>query len=251
MDRLATGVSVLDRRLDGGFPVGSVVVLSADPASQSELFVNTFASVHECLYLTTVRSASAVEDGLDRSSMDFEDVTVRSVGFGEGPRTGNRSTERPVAGDVTDGGSPPEDTAAGSNGFEMAGSERVPPELTDALDALSALPERSTLVIDSIGPLEAADQRTYRRFLEAVRSRVVETESVAVLHALKHDSPPSGRTLSKQVADVVFDLRTGTSGTEVINRLAVPKFRGEKALEETMKLKLSDTVSVDTSRDIA
>ncbi len=207
MDRLATGISVLDRHLDGGLPVGSVVVLTADPASQSELFVNTFAAVRDCLYLTTVRSAAAVEDGFERSTTDVGETTVRSIGADEGP--------------------------------------------ADAVAALSALPERSTLVIDSLAPLEAGDPTAYRRFLESVRSRAIETESIAVLHALRRDAPPAERAVSKQIADVVFDLRTTTSGTEVINRLAVPKFRGGAALEETMKLKLSDTVDVDTSRDIA
>jgi len=56
--------------------------------------------------------------------------------------------------------------------------------------------------------------------------------------------------VTEQVADVIFDLRTTVTGTEM-NRLIVPKFRGGAALEEPLKLKLTDTVSVDTSRDIA
>jgi hypothetical protein len=53
------------------------------------------------------------------------------------------------------------------------------------------------------------------------------------------------------MADVVFDLQTDTSGSQIINRLAVPKFRGGRALEDTIKLKLTDGVTIDTSRDIA
>jgi hypothetical protein len=53
------------------------------------------------------------------------------------------------------------------------------------------------------------------------------------------------------MADVVFDLSTDFEGSEVENRLAVPKFRGGTALDETIKLKLAEGVTVDTSRDIA
>ena len=37
----------------------------------------------------------------------------------------------------------------------------------------------------------------------------------------------------------------------VLAVLAVPKFRGGRALEETIKLRLTADVSIDTSRDIA
>lgn len=207
MDRLATGVSVLDRQLDGGLPAGSVVVLTADPASQSELFLNTFTSVRETLYLTTVRSAEAVEDGFERSTTAVGDPTVLAI-----------DDDDPIG---------------------------------DASARLSSVSERSTLIVDSLDPLEGGEPTRYRRFLDDLRDRVRETESIAVLHALKHDGSDGNRIVSQQIADVVFDLRTTTAGTEIVNRLAVPKFRGGSALEETLKLKLTDSVTVDTSRDIA
>ena len=53
------------------------------------------------------------------------------------------------------------------------------------------------------------------------------------------------------MADVVFGLRPAVGGAEIETRLAVPKFRGGSALEETIKLKMTEDVSIDTSRDIA
>jgi hypothetical protein len=79
---------------------------------------------------------------------------------------------------------------------------------------------------------------------------MVNTESLAVLHAM-HGDAPDNRRLTEHMADVVFDLQTDTSGSEIVNRLAVPKFRGGVALEETIKLQLTDGVTIDTSRDIA
>ncbi|WP_256403519.1 RAD55 family ATPase [Halorubrum salinum] len=209
METLPTGISVLDREFGGGLPSGSVVVLTASPASQSELIVDRLARVRECRYLTTVRSPEAVEDGLKRDS-----------------------------GGTADG-----------DGVVVSSVEAEP--IDDALSVADDLPERGTLVVDSVGPFEAGDRDGYRAFLNGVRRRVVDAGGIAVLHALKGETDGPNRTVTTQVADVVFDLRTTVTGTEIANRLVVPKFRGGAALEEPLKLKLTDTVTVDTSRDIA
>ncbi|WP_368280537.1 RAD55 family ATPase [Halalkalicoccus subterraneus] len=68
MRRLPTGIDVLDRTLSGGIPVGSVVVLSAAPASQSELLLSELTAPRETLYLTTERSAAAVREAFERTT---------------------------------------------------------------------------------------------------------------------------------------------------------------------------------------
>ncbi|KKF40067.1 transcriptional regulator [Halorubrum saccharovorum] len=219
METLPTGISVLDREFDGGLPSGSVVVLKADPASQSELIVDRFSRPRTCRYLTTVRSADAVEE------------TLTHDGGGE---SGESDADR------GDGG-------AGETAVEE--TDREDP-IDDVLAAAAELPERATLVIDSAEPLEAADRSRYGSFLTDLRRHVDDAGGIAVIHAFKGDNGPN-RVVTEQVADVVFDLRTTVTGTEIVNRLIVPKFRGGAALEEPLKLKLTDTVSVDTSRDIA
>ena len=59
--RLSTGIDILDRQLDGGIPPGSIVLLAADPASQSELFPYELTAARATTYLTTIRSAPAVQ----------------------------------------------------------------------------------------------------------------------------------------------------------------------------------------------
>ncbi|RLM70961.1 transcriptional regulator [Halorubrum sp. Atlit-8R] len=206
METLPTGISVLDRQFGGGLPSGSVVVLKANPDSQSELILDRFARVRRCRYLTTVRSADAVEASL--SGDGDEETTV------EAP------------------------TEAG--------------DLDEAAALTGDLPEAGTLIVDSVEPLEdGAAPAAYAEFLDDLRSRVDDAGGVALLHALRGGEDPRTRRVTEQVADVVFDLRTTVTGTEIANRLVVPKFRGGAALEEPLKLKLTDTVAVDTSRDIA
>ncbi|MDZ5810158.1 transcriptional regulator [Halorubrum sp. AD140] len=207
MEPLSTGIPVLDREFDGGVPSGSVVALTADPASQSELIVDRLARVRECRYLTTVRSVDAVESGLSLDEEDDDRTVVRS--------------------------------ARGDDPF------------ASVLAAAADLPDRGTIVVDSVDPLEEHDRDAYVEFLGELRQRVVDVDGLAVMYALKGDTVARNRGVTEQIADVVFDLRTTVTGTEIANRLVVPKFRGGAALEEPLKLKLTDSVSVDTSRDIA
>ncbi len=99
--------------------------------------------------------------------------------------------------------------------------------------------------------LERCGSARYRNFLNELQTHMVNTGGVAVLHALDGRSVPDNRDLTEHMADVVFELRTGVKGSEIENRLAVPKFRGGAALDETIKLKLAERVTIDTSRDIA
>lgn len=121
----------------------------------------------------------------------------------------------------------------------------------DTLRSLTSLPEDGVLIVDSVGPLERVEPGQYRAFLDELGSTVSQTNSVAVLHALKHDHAPAQRHRTEHVADVVFDLVTETRNGHVETRLLVPKFRGGRALREPTKVELTDRIAVDTSRDIA
>ena len=211
METLPTGISVLDREFNGGLPSGSVVVLKADPASQSELILDRFTRVRGCRYLTTVQPVAAIEDAL---TLDTDDS-------GTGDDTDVRAVDS-------------------HDSFD------------ELLGLAADLPERGTVVIDSVDALETRERGDYVAFLNDLRRRAADADAMVLLHALKADGDDApNRLVTEQIADIVFDLRTTVTGTEIVNRLVVPKYRGGAALEEPLKLKLTDTVSVDTSRDIA
>jgi KaiC/GvpD/RAD55 family RecA-like ATPase len=205
--RLSTGIDILDRQLDGGIPPGSIVLLAADPASQSELFLYELTGVRSTLYLTTIRSDQAVRDAIDRATGPVGTPTLRDVG-----------------------GNAPLDTA---NRF------------------VRDLPEGANLIIDAVDVLEETEPARYRQFLNELQTHMINTGGLAVVHGMKGEAEPENRAFTKHMADVVFDLRTRIDGSEIENRLAVPKFRGGRPPEETIKLRLGDRVTVDTSRDIA
>lgn len=62
--RLSTGVDLLDERLGGGVPAGSIVALSAPPRAQSEPLLSAMAAVNPTRYLSTLRPADEVRDAL-------------------------------------------------------------------------------------------------------------------------------------------------------------------------------------------
>jgi KaiC/GvpD/RAD55 family RecA-like ATPase len=78
-DRLETGIPALDRKLDGGLPPGSIVVLNAPPASQSEQVIRDLAAARKTLVVTTRRPRASVERSLDRRGLSPETVAVREV----------------------------------------------------------------------------------------------------------------------------------------------------------------------------
>lgn len=83
-ERLRTGVEVLDRKLDGGIPAGSVVALSASPASQAELFLYELTATRGTLYLSLSRRSDAVSASIQQADTKTGDPTVRDI-TGEAP----------------------------------------------------------------------------------------------------------------------------------------------------------------------
>jgi len=82
--RLRTGIDVLDRKLDGGLPAGSMVTLAADPASQAELLLYELTSTRGTLWLSLDRTAEAVSDSIQSTPAETGDPTIRHIS-GEAP----------------------------------------------------------------------------------------------------------------------------------------------------------------------
>lgn len=201
-DRYATGIDILDRRLDGGIPGGSVVALTASPASQAELFLRTFTTMGATTYLSTRRSGAAVR----RSTVDGGDVNVYEV-------------------------------------------ERNAP--TDHANRIlrSHAADRN-LVVDPVDPLERDGDARFASFLDALERHVTNTNRIGFLYGLDGRAVSPQRDLTEYTADIVFRLSLEVQGDAIEARLAVPKFRGGHALDDVIKLELTDEISIDTSRDI-
>lgn len=107
------------------------------------------------------------------------------------------------------------------------------------------------VVVDSINPMEQISQREpYVDFLNKLKTVLVNTGSIAMLHCT-NDDPPPYREDTFTMVDVVWRLDLRADGAALQNRLMVPKIRGEDRPEEVISLNLGREVTVDLSRDIA
>lgn len=207
VDRLETGIDVLDRKLDGGLPPGCVIAYTALPASQSELLLYELTAARGTLYLTTERSEDAVDHAIDSSPSAVGSPTVRHV-----------TSDSP---------------------------------LQEATQLIEALPDGANLIIDTMDTLERTHVDEYISFLNRLKTRMVETGSIAVLHCLEGNEVPDNRSRTFHAADAVFNLQTHVTGTELENHLTIPKYRNGGQPTESIKLELTEEVQIDTSRDIA
>lgn len=130
---------------------------------------------------------------------------------------------------------------------------RVTPEdpLADARAAIETLPEGGTLIVDPVRLLEETDQDDYRAFINELKTRTRETNSLTLLHCLEGRDVPDQRDRTEYLADIIFDLSTRLRGGKMENSLSIPKFRGGQALPEALNLDLTTDVTIDVSRKIA
>ncbi len=179
---LPTGITPLDRRLGGGLAPGSLAVVTAEPASQSEHLCYRAAVPRGTLYLSTERTEANVTHAIESAGVDAGTPTIRHVGG--------------------------------------------PDALEEAATLIGNLPEATTLIIDPIDVLERHDRAAYVSVLNALKTRLVDTGSLALLHCYR-DPRPENRSATLHAADAVFDLQTSASEPDAaVDRfLSVPKFR--------------------------
>jgi DNA repair protein RadA/Sms len=111
------------------------------------------------------------------------------------------------------------------------------------------VPASGCLIVDAVTRLERHSD-TYRDFLEVASRRAREVDGVVFLHAheVAVDPPERWHTLAK--ADMTWRLSLKVNPLAVETRLAVTKNRRGAALSEPLKLRFTDHLSIDSSRDI-
>lgn len=131
--------------------------------------------------------------------------------------------------------------------------EEVSPEslATDSDVLADAVPDGGYLVVDAFDEIEALDDDVHRATLRQLSTRLRELESVGILHCAQQESRTAARRRTLQYADVVWRLHLVVTTLSVDTRLVISKVRRGRPHLEPVKLKLTDQVLVDTSRDIA
>lgn len=65
MRRFSTGLTFLDRMIEGGLPPGGLLSLTAPPTSQSELILEELMRVRQSMVVSTTRPEAEVQEWAD------------------------------------------------------------------------------------------------------------------------------------------------------------------------------------------
>lgn len=125
-------------------------------------------------------------------------------------------------------------------------------------DELAAEPERwltppegGYLILDPFDMVEQVDGDAFLNVLTTMRQVVAEKNAVGLIHCLEEPEQSYRRRLTLKRVDGVMRLEMRVTTQSIENRLLITKYRNGRAEDEPIKLRLTDHVTLDTSRDIA
>ncbi len=242
MSSLNTGISILDSRLDGGVPEGSVISLVSHPMSMGELFLEQLALTRPTLYFTNSRPSESI---------------VRSIGELDSGSVGEYLDDEDQ--DELESEETLNVVEVGIQDSEDRDSDRTQTDTTttttqDILDGLDSLDtdEPQNVVFDSFSEYVRQKQNEYKTSLRRIHEVTHASSGIACLHITKGDRPLTrDEEYVLGVSDVVFYLMIDPEGDKIENRLAVTKIRDGVPPDETIKLDIGERITVETSREIA
>lgn len=232
--KLSTGIDALDRRLNGGLNPGDLLAIVTSPATQSHALITELMRQRPTLYISTLRSAAAIEGEFDTLKDSEASVLVEDV-------TGGTSMDNEFLHELT-----------GSRTYSVK-SLTDDSMLDDVYESIQRIDGPGNVVVDPTNPLERTnDRKAYQDVLDELKTTLLDSGGVGVLHCITLDEPPAFRETTLMVADVVWelDIRAVANG-DIEFQLRVPKNRrGTAVLEEITLLVGTDAVYVDDSRNI-
>lgn len=228
--RLSTGIDAIDRHMSGGIEPGSLIALIAGPTMQSEAILHELVEMRPTLYLTTLREPGAVENDLDRLSTD--EVFVEYAGAA---RTIDNEFLRQI-------------TGSRSYTPSFANDETL---LDTVYEILQDLDQQANVVLDPVNPLEETENKdAYREVLNELKSRMLDTGGIGILHCITLDELPPFRDVTLALADVVWELDLVSLTNAMEYQLSIPKNRGGSPVLDEISIVLDNDVWVDESRNI-
>ena len=217
---LPTGIDALDRRLSGGIDAGSLLAVVAAPTSQSERLLHSLMAQRRSVYITTVRKPEAIRNDLDDGRAD-RDVRVEYAG------------------------------ARHSMDNEFLKAVTGNPALDTVYDVVESVGTGQNVIIDPTNVLEESEQPTaYREVLNRLKSRLLDTGGLGVLHCITEDDPPGLRETTLTIADVVWKLDLTRQSDGFQYQLTIPKNRSGNPILEEISLMIESDIWIDDSRTI-
>ena len=229
-NRLPTGLSILDRTLNGGIPKGSLVYFTAEPITQPEVFLFEFTVPRKTFYFTTDKSFINIERHMSELNISYEQIEffdVREEFYGNILNTATEPGE----------------------------AERRLIEFIDSkIDYIYTSGESDfTIIFDNFSFLIdlGIDVHTLKSLLHKIYEMDKERDSTCFLFILKGVHDRRIEVIFQNVCDVIFEIEVERKGDKMSSKLSIPKVRGVPPILDYIRFKVSDRIYIDTSRDIA
>jgi len=229
-----TGITILDRNLGGGIPSGSVVYLSADPKSMSEVFLYQFTQARSTYYFATGRRPKYIARDIQNMGYEITETTFVDI-----------YSEYYIAehGELVDNvGNEYVDTQVIEfmiYNLQNIQTEEESGDINIIIDTLSFFLGLNV----NIGQI--------KKLMNVIYETTKETNGLTYLYGLKdtHDKALENEVIN--ACDAVFDVELHRGADELVSKLAIPKIRGMSPVTEMLKFRVSGGIQIDTSTDIA
>jgi len=230
----STGIFILDRNLGGGLPSGSVVYLSGDPESMSEIFLHQFTQTRKTYYVVTGRRPKYVAQNLQSMGYDISEITFVDI-YSEYYLT---AQGEPV---------------------DNVGNEYVDNQIIDFmvynLQNIEAEGEFSgvNILFDTFSFFLnlSVNVGQIKKLMNVIYETTKELGGMTYLYGLKNTQDQALENEVINACDVVFDIELLRNSDEIVSRLSIPKIRGMAPITDMLKFKISEGIQIDTSTDIA
>ncbi len=226
---ISTGISLLDRRLDGGLPAGSFVCLYADPIAMPETFLYHLASSSKSYYITTNRPTKYVVRDMEILRFRTKDITFIDV-FSQ--YFLNEYGQFVV-----------EDRYRDKEIFDF---------LADRFQSMNNN-EDYVVVLDNLSFFLnlQVEWGLKEWLLNKLYSIAKEKNTVVCAYMIKKFHPENIVYRVLDLSDVVINVEAERIGEKIVTKFALPKIRGKKPITEFYRFTIDEGIQIDTSRDIA
>ena len=228
--RLPTGIDILDRNLNGGLPSGALVYFSANPKSMPEVFLFELATPRKTYYITTHKNPRYVRRNM--KELDFELPGIEFVDL-------HTEYYHKILRDTPD---------------KQWASKKLVQFMNEWLDSLKNKNDKNfTIIFDSFSFLVeiGVEADMLKPLMDKIYDIINDSNSICYLMMVKGVHHESVENRIQYWCDVIFDIDLERKGDKIINKLTLPKIRGMTPLTDYIKFKVTDRISIDTSRDIA
>ncbi|BAI61401.1 conserved hypothetical protein [Methanocella paludicola SANAE] len=227
--RLPTGVDILDRNLSGGLPIGALVYFSANPKSMPEVFLLELATPRKTYYITTSKDPRYIMRDMKELDLDVPDVEFLDLHSEYYQKILPHEPDKHKA------------------------IKKLIEFLNNWLATLESKKENDfTIIFDSFSFLVelGVDADELKTLLDRIYDIINDGNGICYLMMIKGVHHESVESRIQYWCDVIFDIDLERKGDKIVNKLTLPKIRGMSPVTDYIKFKVTDRITIDTSRDI-